>query len=196
MSPKQPKTLQQEGTGGEPAGGKLRSWWDNHLLSGSPAPRITSWTSQGLSETRTGKETEDLKSTHECGWAESAIHFGKQFMSYLPRLSESTDGWTVQPHNDGKEWVQVPLCFTAEREEMKAIWVHETNHFAFREIMSCFKGCFPFLQCVCSVLSSRCMWLFTGTCFYNILNKPNHLWLKYEQQIVFVLTVLLSWCIS
>lgn len=89
-----------------------------------------------------GKETEDLKSTHECGWAESTIHFGKQFMSYLPRLSESTDGWTVQPHNDGKEWVQVPLCFTAEREEMKAVWVHETNHFAFREIMSCFKGCF------------------------------------------------------
>lgn len=39
---------------------------------------------------------------------------------YLPRLSQSADGWSVQTHYNGKEWVQVPLRFTTRSE--KQMW--------------------------------------------------------------------------
>lgn len=48
---------------------------------------------------------------------EECIYRHRLWDPYLPRLSQSADCWSVQTQYYGKEWVQVPLCFTARSEK-------------------------------------------------------------------------------
>lgn len=36
---------------------------------------------------------------------------------YLPRLTEAANGCSVQTHYDGKETVEIPLCFAAVKDQ-------------------------------------------------------------------------------